>query len=196
MEPNKPDQEQNSVPRQMPRQQAVVANNVMTPGGATVKKPRKALKIILITVGLVCGAALLGVMYILLSFKIHCESRIDKINNESANIQTRLRQSSLFKDADANTNGDCLTASGTSVNFVVTQPHPSPLAAKDGIIAELASRGIIAPSKTQEPKYLFGKNGSMSGGNTPIKQIEITYDLAGGARIRLRLNLIALYLAR
>ncbi len=105
-----------------------------------------------------------------------CNSRTEMLEKHQVSISEKLNKVEGITAPYARANGDCLTGSGTSIQFESNQPYENSVKAREDIFSKLRAQGLPAPEDVSKTTYVFANDGaSSSGGNTPIAEIEVIY---------------------
>lgn len=113
------------------------------------------------------------------SLWVVCGLKMVSLDSQTSKIQNKIEQTKLpvSQSLRVNANGDCLTGSGTSFSFTLNNPQGSPNSIALQVVNKLNSIGVPAPKTINSPSYIGGHDGDISGGETPINQITVTYDV-------------------
>lgn len=143
-------------------------------------KRRKIILIIGVVLVIVVGLPVYVMGSLFVSLSSGCSQKMTDLDKQTSDVKNKIDAIALpLTKTRVYTNGDCLTGSGTQFQFTVQKDFASPDLAKQEIVNAIKSVGIPALSDNTKPYYIYGKDDNVSGGATPINQIDVGYYING-----------------
>lgn len=115
-------------------------------------------------------------------FSLGCNAKANKLASQADSLEKSISEIAGTQDTyKTSVNRDCFTGSGSHFSFSTSKHYETPMAAIADITSRFNAKGIPALSTEDTPEYIFAEDGNSGGGDTPIGQIRVTYDLGGNS---------------